>query len=110
MSKFIREWNEKALLVKVSGQVLRGMDRACQFAAAQAEAKAPRGTGQLAGEIDYEVQPERGSVVGYVGVRKGKAFYGYFQELGTSRMPAHPFLRPAVYENAGQIVKLIAGG
>ncbi len=110
---FVTEWNEKALLAKVSGIVLRGMDRACAFAAEQAAANAPRraeGGGTLASEIDYEVRGQRAWVVGLVGVKKGKAYYGYFQELGTSKMAARPFLRPAVFGNGDQIVKLIAEG
>ena len=50
----------------------------------------------VAKEIDYEVKPKRNVITGYVGVRKGKAYYGYFQELGTRFHAAHPFLRPAV--------------
>ncbi len=117
MSKFIKEWNAKELLAEVSGRMLSGMDNACQFAAEQARGKAPRATGTLAEEIDYEVVPERNKVVGYVGVKaggiaanQGKAYYGYFQELGTSKLPARPFLRPAVFENGEQIVKLISEG
>jgi HK97 gp10 family phage protein len=110
VSKAVVSWNQAALVAKVSGRVLSGMDRACAFAAGQAKSKAPRATGNLASEIAYEVVPTRNTITGWVGVKKGDAFYGYFQELGTRRSPAHPFLRPAVFGNAAQIVKLIAGG
>ncbi|MFX8433551.1 HK97-gp10 family putative phage morphogenesis protein, partial [Acinetobacter baumannii] len=33
----------------------------------------------------------------------GRVFYWRFLELGTSRQPATPFLRPALYENIEQI-------
>ncbi len=119
MSKHIKEWNDKKLLAEVSGRVLSGMDKAVRFAAEQAWELAPVGaTGVLRNEIDHEVVPERNTVVGRVGVRRGNfgaanqgpAFYGYFHELGTSKMAARPFLRPAVFDNAAEIVKLIAEG
>jgi HK97 gp10 family phage protein len=43
-----------------------------------------------------------------VGVGK-KAFYARFHELGTSKMAAHPFLRPAVFENEAEIMRLLVG-
>jgi len=118
VSKIVREWNADKVLAEVSGRVLSGMDNACQFAAERAKGHAPKRTGTLAEEIDYEVVPERNKVVGYVGVKRGeigavnqgKAFYGYFHELGTSKMRAHPFLRPAVFGNGDEIVKRIQGG
>lgn len=114
MSTLVREWNDKELIAWVSGRVLSGMDRACQFAAGQAKGKAPVARGVLRDEIDYRVATEGNDVVGYVGVKKGKgdrdAFYGIFIEAGTVKAQASPFLRPAVFGNADQIVKLIAEG
>lgn len=111
---FVKEWNQKAFIAKVSGQVLSGMDKACQFAAGQAKSRVRKRTGLLEGEIDYEVRPERGDVVGYVGVRaesgRSKAFYGYIIEVGGKGHPAHPFLRPAVFENGAEITRLITEG
>lgn len=106
----ITKWSQSEVLAWASGHILGGMDRACAFAAAQAKANAPKATGNLAGEIDHEVTVTRNTITGWVGVRKGDAFYGYFQELGTRKMRAHPFLRPAVFKNGAQIVKLIARG
>ncbi len=136
MSKVITEWHAKEFIAKTHGQVINGMDRACQFAAGQARSKCS--SKRVAAAIDYEVRPEGNDVVGYVGVskRSGAAFIGYFLEVGTSghaivakrakvltdggevfgrkvRHPgtrARPFLRPAVFENGDQIVKLIAEG
>jgi len=107
---YVKDWDSKALIASVSGRLINGMDKACSFAAEQARAKAPKKTGLLKSEIDYEVRPEGNSIVGYIGVKKDKAFYGLWRELGTSKMPAHPFLRPAVFENADQIVKLLTEG
>ena len=114
MTARITQWNQRAVIAEVSGRVINGMDKACSFAAEIARGKAPHRTGFLASQIDYEVQPEGMTIVGRVGVRgvgnRGDAFYGYFAELGTKNMAAHPFLRPAVFENGDEIVKLISEG
>lgn len=50
-------------------------------------------------------------VVIYVGVAKSSSSdkHGLYIELGTRQDPAHPFLRPAVFENASKIVALLSG-
>lgn len=54
----------------------------------------PYKTGNLQGSITSEVA-ERSDNAVYVAVGYGpQAPYGYHIELGTSRMPARPFLRP----------------
>ena len=106
----IKEWNQKQVLAAISGRVVQNMDRACQFAAEQAEAMAPVRTGRLKRAIGYTVRAHRNVVEGRVGVRRGfRAFYGYFHEMGTSKMPARPWLRPAVFGNAKRIVRIIQG-
>jgi HK97 gp10 family phage protein len=40
-----------------------------------------------AGKAEYEVR--------WKAKRKGDPFYGLFQEFGTSKQPAQPFMRPA---------------
>jgi HK97 gp10 family phage protein len=109
---YVKEWNSKELLAKVSGHVLEGMDDACKFAKAAAWGYAPDRTGKLRGGIDYTIEVERADVVGKVGVVAGKdaPYYGYFVELGTKKMAAKPFLRPAVFDNAAEIVRRIIGG
>ena len=55
---------------------------------------APRRSGALAESITHEVGVDSDGA--YVRVSWDKAhFYGLFVELGTSKMPARPFLRPA---------------
>lgn len=110
MAGIVREWRQRELLAQVSGRVVAGMDQACQFAVEQARSKAPVRRGIMRDDIAYRVEARGNAVTGYVGVKRGKAFYARFVELGTRRMPARPFLRPAVYDNADTITRLIAGG
>lgn len=37
------------------------------------------------------------------GFFKGDSFYGGFIELGTKKMPARPYLRPALYDNEAKV-------
>ena len=104
----IKEWNQKQVMAAISGRVVQNMDRACQFAAEQAEARAPVYRGKLKASVRYKVRACGTTVEGLVGVLK-KTFWGWFQEMGTVKMPAHPFLRPAVFGNAKRIVRIIQG-
>lgn len=57
------------------------------------------------------VEKKGNEVVVTVGVAEGSGgrHHGFYIELGSSTAPAHPFLRPAVFENGGQIVALLEG-
>lgn len=105
----ITEWNQRQMIAKIAGKVVDGMDAACSFAAEQARANAPIRRGILKSDIDYKVTAQGTNITGYVGVKTGKAFYAIFVERGTRKMAAHPFLRPAVFSNAKEILKLVAG-
>jgi hypothetical protein len=39
----------------------------------------------------------------------GGRHHGFFIEFGSSTAAAHPWLRPAVFENAKKIVSLLSG-
>jgi HK97 gp10 family phage protein len=58
--------------------------------------------------ITYTLEVQENAVEGIVGVGKG-AFYARFIELGTSKLAARPFLRPAVFENEAEIMRLLVG-
>lgn len=62
-----------------------------------AKKNAPVDTGNLRASIESEVRLEGSdTLAGFVGTNTD---YAPFVELGTSRMSAQPFLRPAVEEN-----------
>jgi HK97 gp10 family phage protein len=112
VSKIVwKDWNPQRVKAAIAGEVVANMYDACLFVADRAKELAPRRGGQLIAEIDIAIDVgARGNVVeGRVGVKRGKAFYARFMEMGTRFIAAHPFLRPAVFNNAREIVRIIAG-
>lgn len=63
----------------------------------------------VAGLLDGEVDEVEGGIVLDIGVRQTSESkrHGLYIELGTKTDPPHPFLRPAIYENAMSIVELL---
>jgi HK97 gp10 family phage protein len=59
-----------------------------------ARTRVRRRTGRLAGAIQYSVSRRLGT--GKVGIVKGPVFWGHFNEFGTVKMGAQPFMRPAI--------------
>lgn len=98
-------------MAELSAELVRGMDAACAFAADRAAAKAPVATGLTKRDVSYEVRTDGLDVIGRVGVRKGRghAWYAAFLEFGTSKLAAQPWLRPAVWQNRKQIMRLLTG-
>jgi HK97 gp10 family phage protein len=74
------------------GMVL-AMAAGAAVVAADAKDKAPKRTQELAESIRVVVRFEKSTVLGHIGT---DVFYGRFQEKGTRKMAAHPYLRPAL--------------
>lgn len=57
------------------------------------------------------VEKTENAVIIRVGVAKSKSgsYHGYYIELGSKTAPAHPFLRPALFDNKSKILKLLVG-
>lgn len=75
------------------------------FSGKKAAAQRPRGlpgpplkrTGTLQRSVQFDVAKEPDRVYGRVGFAKGSpASYAEYLEFGTRKMPAYPFLRPAL--------------
>jgi len=125
MSKSVvwKEWNPDQIMAATAQQVAKNMDIACKVVEEQARANlmaisspaSGRGYRQkvLARRVSHEVETGNDFVEGRVGIAKGKhqEYHGaYYIEIGTRKIPAHPWLRPAVFGLAREIVRIIAGG
>lgn len=111
-SKFIKGWNPQGFIGVVEKRLTENVEKAAQFAVGCVQARAPFRTGVLRGDIDYEIHSGPGFVEAVVGVAYEEpffAFYGWFFEMGTSKMAARPFLRPAVFNNAAEILRIVRG-
>jgi HK97 gp10 family phage protein len=86
----------------MGGNVLDALGKAVehttQVAISDAEVNAPVDTGMLEQSIVHGSDVVRGSdsVTGIVGT---SAYYAIYQEMGTVKMAAHPFLMPALNAN-----------
>ena len=113
VSRYIVAWNKRKLIGQISARVLQNMDTACQVVKGYAQANAPVRTGAMKAKIAVETEiVARGEVIeGRVGVKKDDdVIYARFVEFGTRKMAARPFLRPAVFDHAKEIVRIIQTG
>jgi len=96
------------LTAKMQRGVLRDALRAAaRPVVASAKSKVPVRTGKLQRGIQQRVSVRSGSAEAIIGFDR-KQFYGRFIELGTSKMSAKPFLRPALDESQNQIEQAFA--
>lgn len=86
---------------KVQSQILgSAVEGMAEIVEQEAEQLAPRRTGKLIRNIGRVQQKSRKDRVQWnVGVRR-RVYYWKFQELGSARNAAHPFLRPAASNKA----------
>jgi len=70
-----------------------------------ARSRARRKSGELAGSIGHRTA-EKGESSCVVAVGP-KAFHGYYIELGTKKMSAFPYLRPALIENKDKVIEAV---
>ena len=103
-----------ALPEKVQKKIMRqALREAAKVVAAEARARAPVGTGTLRDSIKVRAaKGKRGTIGAEVvtgeGYFQGKTFYGAFIELGTRKMGAKPFLRPAAAAARGRAIAVVA--
>jgi len=65
-----------------------------------AQQRAPVKTGYLR-QSGFVEEVEDGAEIGF------SAEYAWYQEFGTSKMPAQPYLRPTLDEDADEIIKVM---
>lgn len=59
-------------------------------------------------KIKAEKSKTKGKKAYSIGIR-GDAYYGVFQEYGSKKNPAKPFLRPALDENRDELTRIVLG-
>lgn len=89
--KFVKHPGSDAALDAAITEMLYGL---VEDVADDARRNAPVETGELQDSI-------HGEVVGTEGRVSATADHAAYVELGTSEMPAQPYLRPAVYKKRG---------
>jgi len=74
---------------------------------------APKKTGMLKGAISIRAFKKKDKFGTKITIGKrlfvGDQFYGAFVELGTKKMAAQPFLRPALEKNRGRVRETLKG-
>ena len=94
--------NSKEISENIKSALLRGMEKCGLKAERFAKKLAPYDTGNLRNSITHEVDDGEPAV--YIGT---DVEYAPEQELGTMRIKAHPYLKPAVADHANEFQKII---
>lgn len=98
------EWYGDKRLKEINDLLKSKMILVTDFVQGEAKRRCPVDTGNLWNSITKEIKEESGEVVGRIGTN---VEYAEFQEFGTSKMSATPFLRPSIVENKNQITKFL---
>jgi len=104
-------WNGDEFL-KLAEHALHGATlRSANIVARKARTKAPWESGELATSITVEESKFKNG--GHLVVAQGPGnydkYYASFVELGTHKMAARPFLRPALKQSKAEILKEFEG-
>lgn len=92
------ESNKDNIMRKIKQNMLDKLELVGEFVESEAKLRCPVDTGMLRNTITHDVNPDGTSV------RIGTSTeYAPYVELGTVKMSAQPFLRPAVLENKSRI-------
>jgi len=115
------KWNANKVIDQIKAQVADNMEPACQFVQDEAvrnlrAIQGPRGRFYrrviLASRVAHEIEVGQKFVEGRVGEQKGTKHpqkpYGWYIEVGSSKHPAHPWLRPAVFGNIKAILAILS--
>lgn len=87
------EWYGDQLLRQFQDQMIQAVDSVLADCAAEAQTLVAVDTGALKNDIQFKgAKRSGGSIAGSFGAYSVK--YAIYQELGTYKMPAHPYLRP----------------
>lgn len=81
-----------------SDEVARDLERRAIRVETAAKHLCPVDTGRLRSSITHQMNSDSAGLYVDIGTN---VEYAIYQELGTRRMPAHPYLRPALNAGAG---------
>lgn len=85
---------------KIEAALEKGLEECGIQAESYAKALAPVDTGRLRNSISHAVDGD----TAYIGTN---VEYASYQELGTSKMSAHPFLKPAAQNHQAEYKKIL---
>lgn len=99
----------KELGIKALPAVQQAIMEGAKIVAEEAKSRVRKKTGALAESITVGKPKEAqlGEVSAIIGPGR-EGFYGMFLELGTSKMPAYPFLVPALKASKRQVEEAVA--
>lgn len=117
----IQEWHADEVIARFANATAESLEIAAKFVEEEARANLAAITDPGWGEayrneivgrlLTSFVTKENKEIVAKIGVRvaggKGGEYHGYYIELGSSTAPAHPWLRPALFENLATIQQLL---
>lgn len=106
-------WNPGAVTAEIEKTAMDRLAEAGEIVAARARGLVPVKSGKLKSSIRVtrlKGDPKQNIRV-YAGSReKGGAFYSHMVEHGTVKMPAEPFLRPALNASKSDILSKVENG
>jgi len=98
------EWFGEDRKKEIEAKLEKNMLKACLLVERDAKKNAPVDTGRLRASITHELETEKDELIGIVGTN---VVYAKYQEFGTYKMAAHPFLFPALESNREKIKELL---
>ncbi len=90
---------------EINAQLKANMNKAVMLVEGDAKRLAPVDTGRLRSSIAGIVETAPESITGIIGT---DVEYAHYLEFGTSRMPGHAFLFPALESNKNKILDILA--
>ena len=115
----IKNWNPEKLKADILDRLEENAKEAGQFVVDDARRRLLAQTQlpkwrkyrakMVAGGLAYKVERKGNEILILVGIKISERSkrHGFFIEMGSIRYPANPYLRPAVFQNARQIVALL---
>lgn len=97
--------NSKAVKAALEAAILEALQGIGEAAEKHAKEKAPVDTGNLRDHIRHAVSEDEKAV--YIGTYDKEVPYALYVEVGTHKMAAQPYLKPAAADHKGEYRKII---